>query len=407
MKLKGLWIPTLLLMLAGGGAKLCDTLFNVYGSGFVLDSTICNAVFAGSIVLLLLIAWGLNIADRKKVFTVGPKKNVACGIFGFIASVCIVSVGVISLINTPADTIWSVVNCAVSLLGGGILLFESCMSFTGQNGLKKLPVLTLALPLWCCMRFLRMFSEYSARAVKTTEMFDIVALAFMLMILFYQSMYFAGINKRIAVRKTTVYGNIFAMIGLVVAADLFIKMAYYTGVVTNVDTQMVEPTIMNIITYAGDAALCLYALFFVNDIIRLADSTIVSIDEGEDLVYLFEKIAEDTGEDKEETADAPETDEPAADTETEETAEDTGVVTVDISTAVTTELTPEEQPSLQAVPADVPEPETPAEPEAPKPRVVRVASHSLDELLQMLEDVKANNGSSSAGSDDSNNDNEG
>ena len=55
MKLKNLWIPALLLLLIGGIIKVCDTMLNVNGTGFVLRSTACNLTLAGCAVLLYII----------------------------------------------------------------------------------------------------------------------------------------------------------------------------------------------------------------------------------------------------------------------------------------------------------------------------------------------------------------
>ena len=51
MKLKKLWIPALLLLLIGGIIKVCDTMFNVNGTGFVLSSTgrDCRLSVCGSV----------------------------------------------------------------------------------------------------------------------------------------------------------------------------------------------------------------------------------------------------------------------------------------------------------------------------------------------------------------------
>ena len=45
MTLKKLWIPMLILTLIGGTVKICDTVFNVYGDGFIFDSMVCEWCF--------------------------------------------------------------------------------------------------------------------------------------------------------------------------------------------------------------------------------------------------------------------------------------------------------------------------------------------------------------------------
>ena len=75
MKLRKLWIPALLLLIIGGGAKICDTIFNVYGKGFYFDSYICNCIFNASFLLLLIIGYILSIADHKKKFESNVQKD--------------------------------------------------------------------------------------------------------------------------------------------------------------------------------------------------------------------------------------------------------------------------------------------------------------------------------------------
>lgn len=275
MKLKKLWIPTLIFTLIGGCAKICDTLFNVYGDGFFLDSFWCNTIFVVSAALILIIGWILSIVDRKKPITVTPAKNIFCGIFGFIASVAIISGGIISLLSSSPN----LVHCILSLTGGAVLLFESCISFTGQNGMSKVPVLGLAVPIWCCSRFILLFADYTHKSVVATEMFDILAIAALLLFLFYQSMFFAGINHSVSVRKSTVYGMVFISLGLVVAADLFIKMYMPSNAVPGIDSEIVTPTLTNILNGIGDIALCGYAFLFTKSNLKIAERSLNTAEE--------------------------------------------------------------------------------------------------------------------------------
>ena len=271
MKLKFLWLPMIILTLVGGAAKICDTLFNVNGDGFFLSSTACNFIFIISLVLLLILGYALSIADRKKTFTAAPVKDNLCGIFGFIASVSLIGGGVISILNlgTSKALAGDLIVCLLTLFGGAVLLFESCISFTGHNSMAKMPVLALAVPLWCCARFIALFVSYSKVSVHATEMFDIIFVALLLMFLFYQSMFFAQINVSTAVKKTIVYGMPFLMGALVVTVDIIIKMMS-PQTVSNVDTYIVEPTISRIISCIGDLALCGYAVCLMKDIMKNA-----------------------------------------------------------------------------------------------------------------------------------------
>ena len=317
MTLKKLWIPALIFTLIGGSAKICDTVFNVYGDGFIFSSMVCNWIFSVCAALLLLTGWILGIADRKKVFEVQPQKNIFCGLFGFISSVAVIGWGIITLLSENAN----VAQCILAIIGGAVLLYESCISFTGHNGLAKMPVVSLLVPIWCCSRFFSVFVEYTHRSVAATEIFDIVAVAALLMFLFYQSMFFAGINNTTAVRKSTIYAMVFIMLGLTVSADLFIKMSMPSNAVAGIDSEIILPTLSNILMYAGDVALCIYALLFSLSNIKAADKTAV-IPEPEEEPEKKSEQKTDNEKSEEKTAEEKSEKKPAEEKSEEKTAEE-------------------------------------------------------------------------------------
>jgi len=334
MTLKKLWIPMLILTVIGGGIKICDTVFNVYGNGFIFSSVVCNWIFGISALILLLTGWIMGIADMKKVFEVQPQKSIFSGIFGFIASVAVISSGIISLLSENPDMI----RCILAIAGGGVLLYESCISFTGHNGMTKIPVVSLLVPIWCCSRFMGLFIEYTHRSVAATEIFDIVAAAALLMFLFYQAMFFSGINNASAVRRSTIYAMVFVMLGLTVSADLFIKMSMPSNAVEGIDSEIVMPTLSNILTYAGDIALAIYAVFFSLSNIKAADKTAV-IPEPQ------EEETEKSEEEKE--VSAVETKIPAEETGTQDTEKQ-----AEISEEKSDEKEPENVKPVEATPVE-------------------------------------------------------
>ena len=279
MKLRKLLIPGTVLTLIGGTAKLCDTILNVNGDGFFLSTDVCNIITAVSFLLLFVLAFALSLADRKKTFSAEPRKNTVCGVFGFLASVLIIGGSVIQLLSF--DTASPVEN-VLGIAGGCMLLYEACISFTGSNGMKKVPVAALLLPIWACVRFVNLFSQYTQVSLRATELFDIVEVAFMILFLFYQAMFFAGINNKVAVRRSTVYGSVFIMLSLIVTADLFIKMFTGPHTITNIDTQIVSSSINNIMTFAGDFALAVYAFFFLWEILGTAQQSELAAEKAED-----------------------------------------------------------------------------------------------------------------------------
>ena len=281
MNLRKLLIPAILLTLVGGTVQICDTLLNVYGNGFFMNSRACHITVAVCFLLLYLIGFVFSMTDRKKNFHAEPSKNFLCGAFGFLAAVMITGIGVVSLLTFSTSHL---VGDILAILAGLLLLYESCISFTGQNGLTKLPILALLLPAWSCIRFIYSFKEYTQRSLHASELFDIIEIGFLIMFLFYQAMFFAGINNKVAVRRSVVYGTVFMMLALIVPIDMLIKMSYGSSSVTdpNVDKLVVEANLLNIMTYIGDLALCGYAFFFTREILKTSRKNLVEAPEDTD-----------------------------------------------------------------------------------------------------------------------------
>ena len=223
MKLKKLFIPAVVLTLAGFIVKICDTVFNVYGSGFFLSSNVCNTITACAFILLFVIGFVLSVADRKKDFVSEPPKNTICGVFGFLASIMIIGGAVVQLLA------WNGVNLVENIFAvaaGFVLLYESCISFTGSNAMKKIPVVALIVPIWSCVRFVSLFIDYTTKSLKAVELFDIVEIAFLMMFLYYQAMYFAEVEPQTSARRMTQYGILFIVSTVIVTADIVIKMIF-------------------------------------------------------------------------------------------------------------------------------------------------------------------------------------
>ena len=273
MKIKKLWIPTIVMGAVGGGAKLCDTLFNYAGKDFFLDSSACSFIFVLSLLLVLVIGSIMLIMDRKLEASGRPSKNTGAAFFGFIASVSIVGSGVISLLSIGSDdsAIGSLIVFVLGMLGGVVMLYESCICFTGQNGMKRIPFLALALPAWACGRLIGLFIEYSKVSIHATEMFDIISVALLSMFMFYHAMFFAELNSKKAVGRIILYGCSYVMCALITTADIITKMFVPAGGADNVDVFVVQPTLSRILTCTTDISLCGFAICFIVSMIKNLD----------------------------------------------------------------------------------------------------------------------------------------
>ena len=265
MKTQKLWLPMIILGIIGGAAKIGDTVFNINGNGFFLSSDVCSLIFIATLILLFIIGFAMTVSDRKLGIEGKPSKCVPAGIFGFLAAVGLFGSGVISLLSLgSSDSLAaSFFMCAISLFAGIIMLYESCILFTGHNGLTKHPLATLALPLWACGRLIVLFIEYSKVSIRATEMFDVISAAFLLLFLFYQSMYFAELNPKLSIRRATLYGILFFICALITTADILIKMIFPAPQIAGIDSQVIQPTISRVLSCITDIAFIGYSLFFV------------------------------------------------------------------------------------------------------------------------------------------------
>ncbi len=275
MKLKKFWIPSLILGIIGGTAKLCDTLLNSDSQSFFLNSAVCNALYVGSILLLVIIGWIMLFGDRKFSIKAYPSKNTGAALFGFLASFAVLGSGVIALLSLGAkDTLKeNMLTAVLGIAGGIVMLYESCISFTGHNGMKKLPVMALALPVWSCGQLVIMFINYSRVSIHATEMYDVISMALLSLFLYYQALFFAEVNPSSAVRRGIVYGCSFVMCGFVTTTDIIIKMFMPKPEESNVDHFIVEPTLSRILLCAAVLSFCVYAVFYMIGTLSHAEIT--------------------------------------------------------------------------------------------------------------------------------------
>lgn len=253
MKVKYTGIPLIILLLIGGGLKLCQTIFATRSTDFFLSEDMTTLCVASCIGLMLIIAIILAMCDHKKTVVNRVSKNVPAAIFGFVATVAILgnsALKVITLVTAGSESIFGdVLSIFISLFGGIILLYENCILFTGINKMKNTKLLALCVPLWFCSRLVTLYAEYSKLAIRHTEIFDIVAVALMAIFFFHQSVYFAELPEKRSPIKLFVFGTPMVLCTLIYAADMIAK-----NVIKNSWTDS------SIVQYVGDIAIALYAV---------------------------------------------------------------------------------------------------------------------------------------------------
>lgn len=294
MKVCKLWLPALILGLIGSAALISDVVFNGTGRGFFLSSGVCAAIFVFSLAALLIIGFVMSGMSRKTgLESTAPGRNPGAGVFGFIASVAIIGSAVIGILSfSTSDSQLAIAASAIlSLFGGVVLLYESCISFTGHNGMVKRPMLSFGPILWCCGRLVLMFINYQRISLYASVKYDIFSTALLLMFLFYHAMYLSQPEKPVALRRMTLYGIIYIACAVAVCGDLFTRMIVPVTVTDGVDSVVVEPTVSRILSCICDLSLACYAGFFIigahkNSVYTLIEDETEDGEEDPDTVFL-------------------------------------------------------------------------------------------------------------------------
>ena len=279
MKIKKFWIPALILGVIGGLIKILDTFFTVTGKSFFINSEICGFIFLASMGILLITGYAFCISDRNYKINLSIEKNLTAALFGFTAAVAIIASGIATLISvgSSSSVLVDTLKSIFSILGGGVLIYESCISFTGHNGMNRRPLLGVVLHLWGMLRLISLFIEYSRVSIHATEMFDVISVSFLILFIFYQSMLLSGLRTDVAFRRSTLYGICFVVCCLITTADIILKMAFpaeASADAGSIDKFVATPTVSRVLTCIIDIALCGYAASFIKGNIRAAKESL-------------------------------------------------------------------------------------------------------------------------------------
>lgn len=176
-------------------------------------------ILLGGMLLSVILLIIMNAAEKNASNGYVPIKNSALSVTAMVAAVAVLSrslfeiyVGVVKKEVTTMEaltqvhptlyTVSSVLGIAVTIMlfitSGGFLL--------GKNIYKKVPMLSLFLPIWCCLNLIVQFIPSVSGASIMENVVDVVASIFVLLFFLVQAKTFVGIEEKKAVRLCFVYG---------------------------------------------------------------------------------------------------------------------------------------------------------------------------------------------------------
>lgn len=210
MKIKFSWIPFIPVAILAVILRLYQKLFvdSKIDTGF-LSSEMIWLVYAGLVGFLFVVLLLLSVADKRTSAHYKIKTNLFAGLFGVTASAVIIfdagmkaaqllSEGIIAL-SEPLEVVFSI-------LGGIAILVMGASSFSGKNFAKKMGIFSVMAPIWCCVKLVFTFNEYTKHSVNAFDMTNLFFMAFMTMAIFNLSMAYQNVDCKNPIKGTIVYG---------------------------------------------------------------------------------------------------------------------------------------------------------------------------------------------------------
>lgn len=257
MKIKFSWIPFIPVAVLSIILRLYQKLFVDSGidTGF-LNSNIIWLIYAGLVGVLFIVLLLLSAIDRKTSAHYAIKRNFFAGLFAILASGIIIfdaGMNAGQMFSEGLQSLSQPIGILFSLLGGIAILVMGISSFSGKNFAKKMGVFSVAAPVWCCIKLVFTFIEYTKQSVNAFDMTNLFFMAFMTLAIFNLSMTYQNISYKNPVKGTIIYGMPAFVVTIVYATANLVDQLQINGAYDFMSS-------LDIITFV---ALSFYVLFMM------------------------------------------------------------------------------------------------------------------------------------------------
>jgi len=284
MKFKFSWIPFIPVAILSVILRVYQKLFIDMGidTGFISTEAAWVA-YTALVALLFLILIILCCADRKTSPYCKPKFNFIAGLFGVLTAAVIIFYSGVSLGNIATAEFSDIIDSIFGILGGIAILVMGVSSFSGKNFAKKMGIFSIAAPLWCCVRMVTTFIEYTKQSVHSMDMTNLFFMSFMTLALFNLALVYQELACKNPVKGTILYGMPGFVVTIVYAAANAIDQFTSTGTYD----------IMGSLDIISFVLLAFYMLFMMIELLTNATEKVPAIEEIEDNALPEEKAEQD------------------------------------------------------------------------------------------------------------------
>lgn len=218
MKIKSLWIPFALFLLAAVPLRVYQVAYLIDPTtGFFESGESLYQIFLGILALFVLIIM-IMTASCKNTSEFQFRRNIFSGVFALVAAAAMAADSGANLLIYVVDhgTLRYLILSICGVLGMIAFLVAAVSHFTGRNTFRKAPVLALLLPLWVCVRAVVLtFIEYTNVTTISSNMLSVLSVLGMLMFLFSLSKLFTGIETPKTGKRTVMLGFLMVLFTLV------------------------------------------------------------------------------------------------------------------------------------------------------------------------------------------------
>lgn len=218
MKIKSLWIPFVLFLVAAVSFRAYQVIYLIDpATGFFESGESLYRIFLGGLALFVLIIM-IMTANCKNDSEFHFRRNIFSGIFAMVTAAAMAADSGGNLLVYVVDhgSLRYLILSICGVLGTVAFLIAGVSHFTGRNTFQKVPVLALLLPLWVCVRAVVLtFIEYTNVTTISSNMLSVLSVLGMLMFLFSLAKLFTGIDTPKTGKRTAMLGFLMIVFTLV------------------------------------------------------------------------------------------------------------------------------------------------------------------------------------------------
>lgn len=197
---KSAWIVLAAALLTVLPVRLYQLFFLGKGAAAasVTAATVVSAVLAAGTAAVLV----LSFLVRKEQPAYRPLHSLPAAVLSVLSGLGLVMSSLVSMASDGSQNQFMYMILSLfGILAGAVLIFTGYGFATGQNVFARHPLAALLPPLWGCVCLFTLFITYVGIVNVAENVYNTLAVAFLLLFLFTQAKLFAGVESEKAVGK--------------------------------------------------------------------------------------------------------------------------------------------------------------------------------------------------------------